>query len=234
MKICPSCNRTYADETLNFCLDDGSTLSYSGGPEKRSLPVTRLGGPAPTEILNPGPTPSDSPQSHSTPTDSGRPLITTIQSPHPPQLYSPTPQAPPKVRGTRWGAITIGIGLVLLIAAGIVLSVLWFAKEKEPGLRAEENTNTPVKASPSPSATIADGVWKERYEAASLTGTNLTYYRGTNPKQCEADCGDDERCKGFTFIRPGAYNAADPPMCYLASEVTGASPHSCCISAVKR
>ena len=27
MKICPTCNRTYADEALTFCLDDGSTLS---------------------------------------------------------------------------------------------------------------------------------------------------------------------------------------------------------------
>jgi hypothetical protein len=27
MKICPKCNQTYADETLNFCLADGSTLS---------------------------------------------------------------------------------------------------------------------------------------------------------------------------------------------------------------
>ncbi len=29
MKICPQCNKTYDDETLNFCLDDGSVLNRS-------------------------------------------------------------------------------------------------------------------------------------------------------------------------------------------------------------
>src|SRR5688572_20549952 len=29
MKQCPECKRTYGDETLNFCLDDGSRLSSS-------------------------------------------------------------------------------------------------------------------------------------------------------------------------------------------------------------
>lgn len=27
MKICPYCNQTYTDETLNFCLNDGSALT---------------------------------------------------------------------------------------------------------------------------------------------------------------------------------------------------------------
>ncbi len=33
MKICPNCNQTYTDETLNFCLNDGSALR-----EKESEP----------------------------------------------------------------------------------------------------------------------------------------------------------------------------------------------------
>jgi hypothetical protein len=32
MKICPTCNRTYADDALNFCLDDASTLSVFYDP----------------------------------------------------------------------------------------------------------------------------------------------------------------------------------------------------------
>lgn len=31
MKICPTCRRTYSDETLNFCLDDGSALLEGPG-----------------------------------------------------------------------------------------------------------------------------------------------------------------------------------------------------------
>lgn len=29
IKTCPSCKRTYADDSLNYCLDDGARLSYS-------------------------------------------------------------------------------------------------------------------------------------------------------------------------------------------------------------
>ena len=31
MKICPQCNKTYEDNNLNFCLDDGSVLKQIGG-----------------------------------------------------------------------------------------------------------------------------------------------------------------------------------------------------------
>ncbi len=32
MKICPTCKRSYADDLLNFCLDDGSVLTTAGNP----------------------------------------------------------------------------------------------------------------------------------------------------------------------------------------------------------
>lgn len=41
MKRCPECNRKYEDDTLRFCLEDGTTLSA----------VTRDAEPPPTEIL---------------------------------------------------------------------------------------------------------------------------------------------------------------------------------------
>lgn len=41
MKRCPKCNRKYEDNTLRFCLEDGSTLSA----------ITRDAEPPPTEIL---------------------------------------------------------------------------------------------------------------------------------------------------------------------------------------
>lgn len=46
MKICPTCRKTYADENLNFCLEDGSVLAYAGS------------GQAETVIMNP-PRPTD-------------------------------------------------------------------------------------------------------------------------------------------------------------------------------
>jgi PAN domain-containing protein len=225
MKICPVCKRTYADETLNFCLDDGSTLSDSSTPDKsRSLPPTMLPNPAPTEILSPGSMPSSSSGSY----------ITTIQSLQPPPLYSSKPESPPiqRAHGKRWLGITIGAGVVLILG---VLSIIWLAQRDESDSQvATKVTNANVKPSPTPTATKEDGVWKERNDAASLVGENLTYYPGTTPEQCQSDCAQDPKCKGFTFIRKGAYNQSDPPMCYLASVVTGETSHKCCISAVKR
>jgi hypothetical protein len=44
MKSCPECNRTYADETLAFCLADGALLSAPFDPQA----TLRLPTPAPT------------------------------------------------------------------------------------------------------------------------------------------------------------------------------------------
>ena len=218
MKICRTCNRTYADETMNFCLEDGATLSELYDPNQNAgLPPTMLPTPAPTEIFSPG----------SMPSASRGALIPTIQSPQPPQLYSPKSEAPPPRRtgGKKWvGAV---IGACLIIGIG-VLSIIWLAQGDTVV------TNNNLQPSPSPTATQEVGVWNERKDAVSLQGENLTYYRGTTPARCQLDCEENPECKGFTFIRKGAYNPEDPPMCYLASKVTGEASHSCCISAVKR
>ncbi len=39
MKVCPNCRKTYTDDELNFCLDDGSVLEHAG---RGSLPETVL------------------------------------------------------------------------------------------------------------------------------------------------------------------------------------------------
>jgi hypothetical protein len=75
--------------------------------------------------------------------------------------------------------------------------------------------------------------WGPTDHQSSLQGETLTYYGGTTPEKCQIDCGGNPKCKAFTFIRAGAYNPNDPPMCYLISKVSGSSKHSCCISAVK-
>jgi hypothetical protein len=52
MKRCPTCNRTYSDETLTFCLADGSLLSapYDSEATQR-IPPPRITNHAPTEVL---------------------------------------------------------------------------------------------------------------------------------------------------------------------------------------
>ena len=51
MKSCPTCNRTYTDESLTYCLDDGSLLSASYEPEMtQRLPLPRATNHAKTGI----------------------------------------------------------------------------------------------------------------------------------------------------------------------------------------
>src|SRR4051794_13872416 len=53
MKLCPTCRREYADETMNFCLDDGNALVYGAEDEPATnlLPRALESGSVPTEIL---------------------------------------------------------------------------------------------------------------------------------------------------------------------------------------
>ena len=73
MKSCPTCNRTYPDDTLAFCLIDGAVLSapYEPGQTAR-MPPTRQTNPPPTEVLGA----KDSQKLQST-------------------IYAPAPQVPP-------------------------------------------------------------------------------------------------------------------------------------------
>lgn len=236
MKACPTCKRTYEDE-LTFCLVDGSILSAPYDPNQTvSLPPARSTDPAPTEIFNPAQSvPETKPHA-----------IETIQSSPPPPFYAEKQQARPdeKPRGKSWMIIGLGMSLVLVFVLGIILSFIWFGKDTEadvppqaklPNINSQP-TPSPTRPSPSPSptATVVNSIWGERNDRASMNGTNLTYYPITTPEQCKADCENDPRCKGYTFIRAGAYNPGDSAMCYLVSAVTEMVPHDCCISEVKR
>lgn len=58
MKLCPTCNRTYADESITFCLADGSLLSASYDPDATQRIPAQLTNPSPTEVLTTSPPPT--------------------------------------------------------------------------------------------------------------------------------------------------------------------------------
>lgn len=64
-------------------------------------------------------------------------------------------------------------------------------------------------------------------------GQSLTFYRGTTPEKCQADCDKNPKCVAFTLIRAGASSPNDPPMCYLMSEAKKVTPSNCCITGIK-
>ena len=66
----------------------------------------------------------------------------------------------------------------------------------------------------------------------TLGGDYLRYYPSPSPGACRLDCErNPSGCKGFTWVRPGGYQAGDGPMCYLITSVQGPTQHKCCVSA---
>jgi hypothetical protein len=59
MKQCPACNRTYADDSITFCLADGALLSASYDPDATQRIPARLTSPPPTDVLTAQPAPTE-------------------------------------------------------------------------------------------------------------------------------------------------------------------------------
>jgi len=140
MKSCPSCNRTYSDDTITFCLVDGSVLSAPYDPNQtRRIPEPRTTKAAATEIL-----PSGS-------SGSRPPLQSTIRAPAPnvPPVY-PSNQPTniddsPKRSIVPWLLVSAAIVIVGII--GIVAVVIM-----APGFANNKTSRT--QASPSPVSAI--------------------------------------------------------------------------------
>lgn len=45
MKICPRCQKTYSDDNLNFCLEDGTTLQQMAAPPSAPPPTVQMNQP---------------------------------------------------------------------------------------------------------------------------------------------------------------------------------------------
>lgn len=153
MKICPNCKRTYDDDTLSFCLADGSVLTVSHDPnETQRIPAPRSTDAAPTEVLYPAPRRDNPP-----------PLQPTIQAPQPPPFYSPKP--PSRLPETRNRSTGLFIGVAVLFAiilgVGIIIGVLMSGKDGDTESKLPNTNTTPtstpsVKPSVKPSITLID------------------------------------------------------------------------------
>lgn len=100
MKQCPTCNRTYGDDTITFCLADGALLSASYDSAATQRIPARLTNPPPTEVLTAQPPPTEVlPQ------------------------YLPPPQQQPVPANASAKYLLVGV-IVLLVGGGILALVL--------------------------------------------------------------------------------------------------------------
>ena len=213
MRYCPSCQTTYADDSLQFCLQDGtSLLVYSG--ESSQIPTQSFGE---TEtVVRQNPITSDWEQSRVT------------------QAAALRPEA--KKPGTLLAVMLTALIMFVFFAGAAGLWLLLNGGSSEISSNTNETVPSPSltpRINRTPDVNSGGTDWGPVNNQASLNGERLTYYRGTTAEQCMADCDENPKCKAFGLIRAGAYNPNDPPMCYLLSKVTDIVTHSCCISAIK-
>jgi hypothetical protein len=163
MKTCPTCNRTYEDDTLVFCLEDGGRLSVPYDPHSTLRgPAARDTNPPRTEVLPPGPIPAFTPSAHS--------------------QGAPHRQLTEKRGSKHW--IVLG-GILTLVVVGLVIVLGYLAlnasnKSPEPSRVSSSpttNSNVPANANRGVESTAGhasfqwlDGVWEgEGYQSDTKT-----------------------------------------------------------------
>ena len=114
MKSCPTCNRTYADDTFTFCLNDGALLSAPYDPQAPKYIQYPRTDPPPTEVM----------PHHALPT--GSDLSPTLPATPPMVNYTPQIEAAGRtetedVPGMS-GAMTATI--IILVILSIVIAVV--------------------------------------------------------------------------------------------------------------
>ena len=51
------------------------------------------------------------------------------------------------------------------------------------------------------------------------------------PEICQSSCRGDERCKAWTYVRPGVQGPF--ALCYLKDQTPAPRPSGCCVSGLK-
>lgn len=140
MKRCPVCSRIYADQSLNFCLDDGNKLvaadELGGAPHPK-----RRASDIPTEVLPSEQAPHAAPQ----PTLPASPRPTA-------NFYEP----PPPARNSK---LLIAILVVVLLTGGVGLGLILTSRGNGEKSRADADNSaratveeTPKLSTPTPYA----------------------------------------------------------------------------------
>ncbi|MEO6392925.1 MAG: hypothetical protein ABIP75_13840 [Pyrinomonadaceae bacterium] len=142
MKLCPTCNRNYADDTLIFCTDDGANLTAAYDPNATwQIPAARNTDPPATELIPPqmapgyqgsGTWPAQPPQAGAAPI----PPTVPAAGATPPPFQPPPYQAPPAVlkkSNTPWIAASAVLAIVALGLVGVLGYML---------LRSDQPANT--------------------------------------------------------------------------------------------
>lgn len=139
MKRCPTCNRTYTDDALSFCLDDGALLVSAGGGQANFDPNATLAYPAARDT-------SGEPTQYFQPTVPQQQPQATAPPPQQQPMWSPMPQVPPqrpkKSSPLPWILGVVAVLLVLGIGAVVLLSMAGGTKNANNANNSNGNRHT--------------------------------------------------------------------------------------------
>lgn len=127
MKRCPSCNRTYTDPSLNFCLEDGTPLVTGGAMDPNA--TIRYTGPLDTN-----------PQQADIHRQQGA-LLNQVDATAQPRQWSPMPPAPQRKKTSAVWWVLGGLLVVGVIGVGLVIMLIALAS-----IGSNSNTNANVNA----------------------------------------------------------------------------------------
>ena len=151
MKRCPTCNRTYTDLSLNFCLEDGTPLT-SDIPGVDPNATIRY--PSARDTAEPPPTEIYRPTTQPTPRPAPPPPPPPVQ----PQ-WSPTPTEAPRRKSNAVWWILGGLVALLVIGVGLVVMIIALASlstNTNGNLNANTNRNANVPANVNANVNVAN------------------------------------------------------------------------------
>lgn len=159
MKICPTCRRTYTDDGLNFCLDDGSVLTVTA-PNPSHEETLVMNQPRPTgQQVQPAPT---------------QPGIQgSWNAPAQPQ-YSVQPKKSSK---TWLWVLGIFAALVLLCGGGFVgLLALMYSQADVASNTGTNGTTNTKRSSPAPANKTSASPGPSPFDTASASTVDLSQW----------------------------------------------------------
>lgn len=181
MKRCPTCQRTYADDTLRFCLEDGTalaTLSQSSADQTLLMPsgAAESVEPPPTEILDFGTAPTVRAYDEDATARRSKPAETARQQARPTINEFQNQVAPaPAPRNTTSVVAVTAVATILVLAVG-GLGAWLLLRDKSGNGSSGANTGTEsVRVSNS------SNVSTPNVNSPGSTNTNTSTLPGTTP-----------------------------------------------------
>ncbi|HEX7332238.1 MAG TPA: hypothetical protein VF290_12120 [Pyrinomonadaceae bacterium] len=231
MKRCPTCNRTYTDLSLNFCLEDGTPLASDAPAVDPNAtiryPAARdTSEPPPTEIYRPEP-PAPRPTTPTPP-----PPTRPAPAPPPPQWQPRPATAPPQKKSNAIWWILGGLAVVLVLGGGAVVFVILLAlgsdntnvnanrnANRNANVVVNTNTNTNVNANATTTpASLADDFSDQKWGTGNSPFGRIWYSNG------EYHMSSKERTFVVMYAPSDAYNTENATVKVTARSVDGSVP----------